>query len=161
MARPTFSFVSASRKNYKEFIKRNPYYKKRVSYRDFSNILYGFGTMFMEDRIMDGDIQKLPWGLGPIAVSSKKTKAEYIDNEGKKRINLSIDWKATREAGERIYHMNEHTDGHRVSWYWSPVQATFKMSKLFSFEASDKNKRLLAKITKTIPGHYRKYLKWK
>jgi hypothetical protein len=59
--------------------------------------------------ITENDGFKLPFGLGYVCAG------KYIPT------NPLTDWKKTKEAGKRVFHLNLHTEGFAVKAYWFRV----------------------------------------
>nr|DAY15100.1 MAG TPA: hypothetical protein [Caudoviricetes sp.] len=67
------------------------------------------------DKVLNSsDGFKMPYGLGFIQIGKYKPKT-YT---GK---SLSVDFKASKEFGKRIYHLNEHSDGYKFRLHWSKI----------------------------------------
>ena len=62
--------------------------------------------------------------------------------------SMKVDWQASRIAGKRVYHLNDHRDNYRYKWYWKKTNAIVQNKSLYSFTASRANKRELARLLK-------------
>lgn len=62
--------------------------------------------------------------------------------------SLRVDFKATKEFGKTIYHLNEHSDGFKFRFYWSKTKYPLINKTRYELIATRHNKRLLAKIIK-------------
>ena len=65
----------ASKENYNLFLQENP--KIKLSFLEWSNIIYSFNYEFRDEILETGDIPKLPWGFGELAISKKKRKPKH------------------------------------------------------------------------------------
>ena len=81
----------------------------------------------------------MPYGLGFIQVG------KYLPKQLTQK-SLSIDYKATREYGKKIYHLNEHSDGYKYRLYWSKIPQTFPDRYKYQLSFVRQNKRRLAKL---------------
>ena len=81
----------------------------------------------------------MPYGLGFIQVG------KYLPKQLTPK-SLSIDYKATREYGKKIYHLNEHSDGYKYRLYWSRIPQTFPDRYKYQLSFVRQNKRRLAKL---------------
>jgi nucleoid DNA-binding protein len=148
---------SASLECHKDFCKKNP--NQKISYDDFKRIIYGFNQMFIEHILETGEKIKLPAGIGEFSIEKKKKKKIKIIN-GKEVINLSIDWKKTKEKGKRIYNFNYHTEGYLFGWKWFRKSARFKSSELFFFKPARNTSRLLNHYLRVDEKYQHIYAHW-
>ena len=148
---------SASLENYKDFCKKNP--TDKISYQDWKNIVYSFNYMFIEHILETGEKIKLPAGIGEFSISKKKKKRIKVRN-GKEFINLSIDWKKTKEKGKHIYNFNYHTEGYLFGWRWFKKSSRFKNSDLFYFKPARNTSRLLSHYLKVDDKYQHIYSPW-
>lgn len=146
----------ASKENYNLFLQENP--KIKLSFLEWSNIIYSFNYEFRDEILETGDIHKLPWGFGELAISKKKRKPKVVDPTGIERVNLPVDWAKSRKAGKRIYHMNFHTNGFTFKWKWFPRTGRFKHHKLWVFKPSRVSSRLITHYINK--GYAAKYKEW-
>jgi hypothetical protein len=79
----------------------------------------------------------MPFGLGYVCIVKYKPK-EYTSK------SLSVDYKASKEYGKKIYHLNEHSDGYKFRLYWSKTPRTFPDRYKYSLCLVRQNKRRLA-----------------
>lgn len=104
---------------------------------------------FLMDRLLSGQMVKLPEGLGTLEFVGKKIKPNLDENGNIK--GLSPNWAATNkfwkdnpEAKERkevIFHFNEHSNGIRYKMYWSKKHVFIQNKDFYSFILSRENKR--------------------
>lgn len=90
----------------------------------------------LEDR---SDGFKMPSGLGYIRIGKYLPKT-YTDK------SLSVDYKASKEYGKRIYHLNEHCGGYKFRLFWSKQPYTFSDRYKYQLVFVRANKRRLAQL---------------
>lgn len=113
----------------------------RVPKEQFRKVLGRFSVLLM-DKILDAEEVKIPI-IGTLRV--KKIKQNFTKNK------LKIDWKATKECGKKVYHLNDHRDGYfyRFSWKKNKIVNV----SYYSFVPERWNaKRRLAKLLKEKPN---------
>lgn len=131
-----------SRENYVLFCEEYP--EISLSFVEWQNIIYHFNEGFRDYILETGNSAKLPYGFGDFCVAKKKRKKMYTDKvTGEKYINLPIDWKKTKEAGEYVYHFNSSTEGYTFKIYWFRSSARFKYSECWSFKPLRITSRLI------------------
>jgi hypothetical protein len=131
------------RDSYKEFKKNEkmgPIFD--IDYKKYRAINEAFNKRVVEDILLDTGEHNLPYRLGTIRIQKKKMN---LTKEA-----MKVDWKATKELGKRVYHMNDHRDNYRYKWYWKKSNAIVQNKSLYSFTASRANKRELARILKEV-----------
>ena len=89
-----------------------------VPYKLYTAILHAMCQIILEHVLERSEGFKMPYGLGFIQVG------KYLPKQLTPK-SLSIDYKATREYGKKIYHLNEHSDGYKYRLYWSKIPQTF------------------------------------
>lgn len=90
----------------------------------------------LEDK---ADGFKMPSGLGYVRIGKYKPKT-YT---GK---SLSVDYKASKKYGKRIYHLNEHSNGYKFRLFWSKLPYTFSDRYKYQLVFVRSNKRRLAQL---------------
>src|SRR5688572_14449779 len=93
-------YRQASKENWKRFSEEFPEIK--LSYLEWSNIIYSFNYNIRDYCLETGNKIKLPWGFGDIAISKRRRKKKVTLPNGEERINLAIDWKKTKLLGKKI-----------------------------------------------------------
>jgi len=129
------------RDSYKDFKKNEtvgPIFK--IDYKTYRSICEKFNKKIVEDILINSGEHELPYRLGSIRIQKKKMR---LDRE-----SMKVDWKATRELGKRVYHLNDHRDNYRYKWYWKKTNAIVQNKTVYSFTASRANKRELARLLK-------------
>jgi hypothetical protein len=127
------------RDSYKEFKKQELGYFD-IDYKTYRAINEEFNKEVVKYILMDAGEFELPYRLGSIRIQKKKMKFSPD--------SMKVDWKATRETGKRVYHLNDHSDNYRYKWYWKKSNAIVQNKSLYSFTASRANKRELARLIK-------------
>lgn len=110
-----------------------------ISYDSYKRILDEMGNVILENILNRSDGFKMPFGLGYIQIGKYKPKT-YT------RKSLSVDFKASREIGKTIYHLNEHSNGYKFRLFWSKVPQTFPDRYKYQLCLVRANKRKLAKL---------------
>lgn len=147
---------SASKEQYRKFCKKHPTIK--LTWDEWRNILYGFNEGIKTYILETGEKAKLPGGFGDFSISKKKRKRLVGKNE--EFINMSIDWKKTKEKGKKIYNFNYHTEGYSFWWIWFRKSTRFQNSKLWYFKPTRTTSRLLAHYIKTDNKYQHLYRQW-
>jgi nucleoid DNA-binding protein len=155
--RKAVEWRSASRDNYKSFCKANPDIK--LSYTEWSIIVYTFNEAFRDHILETGDKIKLPYGFGEFSINKKKRR-KMKSNGQKEFINLPVDWKKTKEKKKIIYNFNYHTEGFFFGWQWFKDPARFKFSDLWYFKPSRLSSRLINHYIKTDEKYQHIYREW-
>jgi len=112
-----------------------------IDYKTYRSVCEKFNKKVVEDILYNAGDFKLPYRLGEIRIQKKKMKFDTS--------KMKINWKATKESGFRVYHMNDHRDNYRYRWYWRKKNVIVQNKTLYSFIPSRANKRELAKLLKT------------
>lgn len=154
-------YRTCSKENYERFIKANKISEKDLPYNKYVKNIEICNWMFAEYALSTGNKVSLPYGFGSIAVNKKKLK-RFKEYNGKKYVNLRIDWNKTRKEGKRIYHTNEHSDGYNFRWAWFPEDARIHLSHIYVFKPGRYTSRAINQYVRK-PGAYFKdmYLQWK
>lgn len=117
---------------------------RNVDLATYRKICYAFNKMLVDD-VLEGKIVKLPHRLGSLWIKKYKINLE----------KLAIDFKATKEYGKTIYHLNEHSDGYEARWAWSKRNNLVRNLIYYSFTATRENSRRVSKVMQTEGGHKR------
>lgn len=121
---------------YKAYRKK---YGKEIDFPTFRACIEQFNNELMKALLEDSDVITLPYGLGMIAIVKYKPKTMTPKS-------LSIDYKASKEYGKKIYHLNEHSDGYKYRLYWSKIPQTFPDRYRYQMCLVRANKRKLAQL---------------
>lgn len=110
-----------------------------IDYTRFKRILDTFNQEILNGLLESSEGFKMPFGLGYVQIVKYKPKS-YTDK------SLSVDYKASKEYGKRIYHLNEHSNGYKYRLYWSKVPQTFPDRYRYQLSFVRANKRRLAQL---------------
>jgi nucleoid DNA-binding protein len=158
MARVKVDWRSASRENYNDFLKKNPTIK--LTYVQWQNIIYTYTDLVKTYILETGDKARLPNGFGVFSINKKKRK-RIVNVKGEDHVNLSIDWKKTKEKGKVIYNFNHHTEGYFFGWMWFRNTVRLRNSEMWYFKPSRVTSRLLSHYLKTDKMYQYVYKEWK
>lgn len=117
-----------------------------VDYNTFRDICEKFYKGVM-DHIFEGGLYILPYNMGDISIKGKRVKV--LD-----KYTMPIDWKATNEAGKKVYHLNDHTNYYKYRFSWSKIFRHTKNKSRYRLIFTRTNKRRLAKIIKSGDYNY-------
>ena len=158
MPRVKVEYRSVSRDNYKRFCQE--YKNIKLSYTEWSEIIYQFNEEFRNYILETGDKEKLPFGIGPFSIAKKKRVLKKLDRNGKERINLPIDWKKTKEKGRVIYNFNHHTEGFFFGWVWFKKESKLLFKSFWSFKPSRVSSRMIKHYIDTNAEAQHIYKEW-
>jgi hypothetical protein len=151
-------YRSASKDNYKRFCAENSSVK--ITYNEWLEIIYSFNEEFRDYILETGNKEKLPFGLGPFAITKKKRRTKIVTPDGKEYVNLPIDWKKTKEKGKVIYNFNFHTEGYFFGWLWFKKQARMKFPTLWRFKPSRVSSRMIKHYLDLNKEQQHRYKHW-
>lgn len=154
MSRVKREYTTTSRENYLRFLKEHKISKDKLSFKKFEKILCLNNWMFTEYVLETGNKVRLPHGFGDFSINKKKLN-RFKEHEGKRYINLRIDWAKTKVEGKRIYHTNEHSDGFNYKWIWFPSSALIYLNRLYVFKPCRYASRAIAKYIKKPNSIYK------
>lgn len=132
-------------KSYMEYVYDNPLYQ--VEYRKFRDIINDYFRYLRDEIIENGKEVRLPCRMGTLQVVKHKPKT-YTSK------SLRIDFKATKEAGKTIYHLNEHTNMYKYRFLWSKQNMLTKNKTKYQLIMTRANKRRLAYLLKNRVRDY-------
>lgn len=110
-----------------------------VDYGLYIRVLEEMCKVILEHVLNRSEGFKMPYGLGYIQIC--KYMPKQLDSK-----SLSVDYKASKEYGKRIYHLNEHSDGNKYRLYWSKIPKTFPQRYKYTLGLIRQNKRKLAQL---------------
>lgn len=158
MSRPKADYRTGGKEAYENFCKNHPTVK--ITYKQYQNVIRTCNEMIMNYVIDTGERFKLPFGFGDISIDKWKPK-RFKEYNGKKYINLPIDWQKTRKEGKWIYNLNAHTDGYRFGWKWFKSTAKFQSANCYTFKPARKHSRKLGECLKKPYSIYQHiYKEW-
>lgn len=111
----------------------------KTDYSCFKRITECMCKIILECLEDASDGFKMPSGLGYIRICKYRPKT-YTDK------SLSVDYKASKEYGKRIYHLNEHCGGYKFRLFWSKQPYTFSDRYKYQLVFVRANKRRLAQL---------------
>lgn len=130
----------------------------QVSYSDFSKMLNMFNKGISSLILEDAFEYILPKRLGILRIKKYKPKIQLDDEGNLKTQHLAVNYKATNDLWARdenaknnkklIYHLNNHSDGYRYTWYYSTYRSNLKNKSLYRFIPTRTNKRELSRLVK-------------
>lgn len=126
-----------------KFLGKAPQYV--VDYKLYCKIIRDFNKMLSEEIINNSAVYKIPAGLGYFRIEKKKMPVAILSSTK----NLKVDWAQSMKHKKLIYHLNDHTDGHRFRWHWNKYKVRIPNKTAYSFIPTRGNKRALAHILKT------------
>lgn len=110
-----------------------------VDYSLYKRVLEEMCKVILEYVLERSEGFKMPYGLGFIQVG--KYRPKNYDTK-----SLSVDYKASKELGQRVYHLNEHSDMYKFRLYWSKIPRTFPDRYKYQLNFVRQNKRRLAQL---------------
>ena len=129
-----------------------------VTQSEYTSILEDINTSIIRLIVLENFEFKIPCNLGYISMKQKKVEFKLDDNGELITRNLSLDFKATkalwasdeeaRKNKTKIFHTNEHTNGNRMSYWWSKKGARTKGIAAYYFVACRNMKRAPAQFLK-------------
>ena len=157
MPRVPVEWRSASKSNYEDFCKKNPTIK--LTFKEWKKIIYTFSEVFRTYILETGEKIKLPSGFGQLSIVKKKRKKVNTVN-GEQFVNLSIDWKKTKEKGKVIYNFNHHTEGFFFGWLWFKRTSRLKHPDLWFFKPCRSTSRLITEYINKDDKYQHIYKEW-
>lgn len=153
-------YSTHSKANYERFLKEHKLTEQDISFEKFVKNLKVCNWMFIEYALRTGQKVQLPFGFGCLAINKRKPK-RYVEFNGKRYLNLRVDWAKTKQVGKKVYHTNDHTDGYSYKWMWFPKDAKFHLSELYVFKATRLASRAINKYIRKPNSIYKDlYLEW-
>lgn len=116
-------------------------YGDKVDLRLYTDILSKFNTIIANKLLSGSEELKMPYSLGSVCIVKYKPKTHL-------KKSLSIDFKATRDLGRNVYHLNDHSDGYKYRLFWSKQDRDCFNIYLYQLKLLRANKRRLASIIK-------------
>lgn len=110
-----------------------------VDYGLYKRILEEMCNVILQHVLNGSEGFKMPYGLGFIQIGKYRPKTYSPES-------LSVDYKASKKIGKRIYHLNEHSDMYKFRLYWSKLPQTFPDRYKYQLSLVRDNKRKLAQL---------------
>lgn len=97
-----------------------------IPYKVFRSVIEDFFYEISRKIIYDNFTFMMPYSLGSIVVKAFKNNLK----------NLNIDWKATKEHGKVVRHLNLHTFGYCFGIVWDKSYVRFRNNTYYNFSAT-------------------------
>lgn len=160
MSKKKREYRTNSKENYLAFIKEHKISESELPYAKYCKNLEINNWMWVEYALRTGSKVTLPFGFGSIAVNKKKLKL-YKEYNGKKYVNLRVDWARTRKAGKIVYHTNEHSDGYNFKWLWFNSDSKLFLADLYVFKPGRYASRAINKYVRRPKSEFKDlYMEW-
>lgn len=118
-----------------------------IGYTKYRQLLTDY-FKYIRDEVLERSKEfKLPCRLGTICIVKHKPK-QYNGQ------SLRIDYKASKDLGKMVFHLNEHSDGYKFRIYWNKTQSTAVNKTKYQLVMTRSNKRRLAQIIKNKEHDY-------
>lgn len=148
------------------------YYEKYSNTVDkslYRKICKEFNENILKDAIYEGRDFSMGARLGSIRIRKFNNKIK-LGEDGNIATKFKVNWNKTLKKWEELYpdktpeeiknipnkplifHLNEHTDGWVMKWYWDKITCNVVNQSAYRFEPQREIKREAAKAWKTIPG---------
>lgn len=158
MPRQKVDYSSSSKSVYEKFCSRHP--EVTIGYTEWKAILKAYNQSYRDHLVRTGDKIKLPWGLGPFAISKKKMRRMVMCKDGVERMMLPIDWAKSKALGKRVYHLNLHTNGYVYHWYWFMQESKLPQASIWVFKPARDTSRAIKNVAND-PKYIDIYKQWK
>lgn len=135
--------------SYKKYKKENK--NSKIDRKTYVNICHDFNKVISQKIIKESFEFKLPFRLGYLRIKSFKIEPKIVNGKLDKN-KLAPDWDTTWKYWHKIYpdktrkeikliankkliyHLNEHTDGYTMKWYWDKRFSCFKNQSVYLFK---------------------------
>lgn len=125
---------------YNKDIERGSKYK--VNKKLFRDICKEYNSLLMALIIKEGYFFKVPYRIGTIRIKKRKT----VMDPAKLKPDFGLYNKSNGKYKNK--HLNEHSGGYYVRFYWSKVNSIIINKTAYSFIPTRDNKRFLVKTVK-------------
>lgn len=157
---------------YKYYVKNNKHDADIVDKTTFNSILKAFFLDKFNQIIYKNETFSMPARLGDLRIRKRKTRLKLDSDGNLDKSKLKIDYRKTLDLWSKlypgksmeeikqipdrkvIYHMNDHTDGDIVHFYWDKITSNVKNQSAYRYMATRTLKRNLAKTVKTLNIQY-------
>lgn len=144
-------------------------YPNTVGKNLFRKICKEFNENVLKEVIYEGHDFSMGSRLGSIRIRKFNNKVK-LGEDGEIANKFKVNWNKTlKKWGELypdktaeeikeikdkplIFHLNEHTDGWVMKWFWDKITCNVPNQSAYRFEPQRSIKREAAKAWKTIPG---------
>ncbi len=127
-----------------------------ITNKMYSDILKDINNAIISLIILENFEFDLPFKLGHLSLKQRKIKFKLTESGELDTRYLNVDWKATNDLWNSneeskknknlIFFTNEHTNGNRMSYWWSKKGASTVGIKAYYFLPSRDMKRKAAKF---------------
>ncbi len=118
--------------------------KFKINKKDYKKVLKFFNKKLCK-AVLEGHRIVLPARLGKIRIKKLKTSTK----------RLRYDYGHYNKTGQKLYHLNEHSDGFYGRWFWMKASMSISGQSAYSFEATWTNKRAISSVMNEKGGHKR------
>lgn len=118
-----------------------------VDLNTFRSILMDYFKYLSAEVIENAKEIRLPARLGSLFVKKKRPKR--YDYEF-----LRVDFRATKDVGKTVMHLNEHSNGYNYMFRWSKTTMYSPAKSIYELVMSRENKRHLARCIKNNKTDY-------
>lgn len=123
--------------------------QKPVTQKIFRQVCYSFNKKLVV-RVVEGFHTQLPGHMGYLRIVGRKIN----------RSRMFVDFKATKEHGETIFHDNRETDGCYFFWNWTKPNHLVKNMQYYTYypargNKGDSPKEKLKDVLQTARGYLR------
>lgn len=115
----------------------------QVKYKKYSDILQECNKRVSEMIIEDGFDFIIPRRLGLIRIRIKKMNFKYLKPDWKRTKELWAEDNKAKNEKKLVWHLNNHSDNYKASFYYDKRSANYKNKTAYKFEAVRKNKRAI------------------
>jgi hypothetical protein len=130
----------------KTIYEKYPY--EYINYKMYKEIITTFHTLLSTEVRNTYEGIKLPNQMGVLRINKRRTNPD----------NKVIDFKKSKEYGEKIYHTNLHSEGYYGFYNWDKAfpHCVMRLKSIYKFVPTRHNKRALsAKIkSSNVISHY-------
>lgn len=123
------------------------YPEDNVDYDTFKAVIFEYHKLIVDIVLNKSQEFILPFGLGKIYIGKYKPKT-LTDK------SLSYDYGHYKKTGQKIFHLNEHTNGYKFRLFWSKLNVPNRIIYEYGLTLVRANKRLLAKLIKENKNDY-------
>lgn len=119
-------------------------YQTKIAGTLFTRVLEEFNKGIVH-LLLAGVELKFPHHIGTFYIEKKKVNFNH----------LQLDYGHWQKTGEKLYHLNRHSDNFRAHFHWRKITAILPGKSFYEFLPARSNKRLLATYMKQKDGHKR------
>ena len=112
-----------------------------IDYTKYRAIVTDYFQYLRKRLLEEGKMIKLPYRMGNVQII--KSRPKHLDKR-----SLRIDYQATKQTGELILLLNEHSDYFKYRYWWNKVDMVVPNKSKYQLVATRANKRRLCQIIK-------------